>query len=981
MRGFGRQLICVLALLFCGASIPARAAVPLVIHYQGHLTVKGTGLEGTGHFKFALINGEGKSVWSHDGTSFNGTEPTTYLPLVLRRGVYAIQLGDTTISNMAGLHPEVFLHSKIYLRVWFSDRTNRFEVLSPDRQMGSVAYSIISERAAHADVAATVTNLPSGLLEERHLPAGFTGRVARLEVDLAQGTNALVNRLLATNNLLTGALAGERAARENADNSISSTLVLSSNALFSRLAGTNALLVSTITAERSARESAVTVLSNSAHTASNSLQARLLGTNNLLLTTIGSEKATREAAEAALSLANQTTSNALVLRLLATNALLTNEIALERSARQAGDSASTTANLTTSNALRGQILATNSLLVTSIDAERSAREAANASLNSGILTTSNALVSRLSATNSLLVSSIATEKAAREAAQQLLASTDTLNSNALFSILQSSNALLLAALAEEKSSRTNADLLTALGLLNGTNLWTGTNHFREALLATNQQNQIAGTFAGVFQGDATALTNLPASAVAGTLSVTTIPALDGSKLTSGLIPDARLSGNIARVSDVLNSSNSLKQNLVDTNAILSERLGTLLAQLEQLTTHLNSLSNQVRTPNQRFMPMVSADPQDAELAGLGYQLFMTIPAPGWTNAATLSAASLRYNHAGVWTGSELLIWGGNFSAISYTATGSRYSPENDQWTSITPVNAPAARSQHSAVWTGQEMVVWGGFSGTDFLQSGARYSPVSQSWQATTTSGAPSARDGHVAVWNGSRMVIWGGKNADGFLNDGALYDPTNNVWYTIQLPNTPEARFGASAVWAGDRLLLFGGEGQNGPLNSGAQLIFFNGVPVEWRALPTINAPTARSGHTAVWNGSSMIVWGGQQSGSYLSSGAVYNLASNVWTTMNLTGGPAGRAYHGAVWTGTEMVVHGGENGFGSLSSSAAFDPITSTWRAVGATGNATARSGPLLTWTGTEILAFGGKSAGQAAGPLQRLNLQPAWYFYRKP
>jgi hypothetical protein len=41
-------------------------------------------------------------------------------------------------------------------------------------------------------------------------------------------------------------------------------------------------------------------------------------------------------------------------------------------------------------------------------------------------------------------------------------------------------------------------------------------------------------------------------------------------------------------------------------------------------------------------------------------------------------------------------------------TGGRYNPATDSWTAITINNAPSARFFHTAVWSGNEMIVWGG---------------------------------------------------------------------------------------------------------------------------------------------------------------------------------------------------------------------------------------------------------------------------------
>ena len=62
----------------------------------------------------------------------------------------------------------------------------------------------------------------------------------------------------------------------------------------------------------------------------------------------------------------------------------------------------------------------------------------------------------------------------------------------------------------------------------------------------------------------------------------------------------------------------------------------------------------------------------------------------------------------LWTGSEMVIWGG----FPYTNTGGRYNPDTDSWTATSTTNAPEARLNHTALWTGNEMIVWGG---TDHL--------------------------------------------------------------------------------------------------------------------------------------------------------------------------------------------------------------------------------------------------------------------------
>jgi hypothetical protein len=58
----------------------------------------------------------------------------------------------------------------------------------------------------------------------------------------------------------------------------------------------------------------------------------------------------------------------------------------------------------------------------------------------------------------------------------------------------------------------------------------------------------------------------------------------------------------------------------------------------------------------------------------------------------------------------------------YFNTGGRYDPDTDTWVTTSTINAPDCRYRHTAVWTGNEMMVWGGilYSNTD-TSTGRRY--------------------------------------------------------------------------------------------------------------------------------------------------------------------------------------------------------------------------------------------------------------------
>ncbi len=440
--------------------------------------------------------------------------------------------------------------------------------------------------------------------------------------------------------------------------------------------------------------------------------------------------------------------------------------------------------------------------------------------------------------------------------------------------------------------------------------------------------------------------SITASKVGGILNSSSIPNLDASKLTTGVLKDSLLSSAIARSSDV-------------------DR--TIATQLTQLLSGAT---------------FASADPADSTMLASGMKTVATINAPAWVNGTTTGQLSARSGQSAVWTGQEMIVWGGTIGTSTYSSSGSAYRPDVDTWVTVSTVSAPTQRTDHSAVWTGTEMIIWGGFSGNEYLNYGKKFSLAKGKWSAVSTQAEPTARDTHVAVWAGNRMVIWGGENFTGVLNNGGLYDPTTDTWSSIPSANAPAARSQASAVSTGNGLIVWGGVGERKFLNSGAQLVIENGLPgLEWRTISDVNAPSERIGHTAVWTGSKMIIWGGLDSSGTLGDGAIYDPVANSWAPVNNSNAPTARNSHAAVWTGSEMVVVGGETASGATSTGGAYDPSTDKWRVLSNPGFPVARSGSSAVWTGSEVMVFGGSKNGTSQASLQRLTPQPTWYFYRKP
>ncbi len=134
----------------------------------------------------------------------------------------------------------------------------------------------------------------------------------------------------------------------------------------------------------------------------------------------------------------------------------------------------------------------------------------------------------------------------------------------------------------------------------------------------------------------------------------------------------------------------------------------------------------------------------------------------------------------------------------------------------------------------------------------------------------------------------------------------TDDTWTPTSTADAPSARAGHTAVWTGSEMIVWGGGAPSGYFNTGGR---YDPSTDSWTATSTANAPDARAGHTAVWTGSEMIIWGGYSS-SDLNTGGRYNPSTDTWTATTTSNAPSARELHTAVWTGSEMILWGGNTG-----------------------------------------------------------------------
>jgi hypothetical protein len=248
---------------------------------------------------------------------------------------------------------------------------------------------------------------------------------------------------------------------------------------------------------------------------------------------------------------------------------------------------------------------------------------------------------------------------------------------------------------------------------------------------------------------------------------------------------------------------------------------------------------------------------------------------GWSVLAGLP--SWRNSAVHVWTGRELVLWGGDTQSDAvHHADGIAFDPALDRWRPV-PEAPIAGRSQAGAAWTGRELIVWGGVGYAGHMYGdGAAYDPVLDRWRRL----APSPISPRIpfAVWTGRELIVWGDRSRTVKVVDGAAYDPEADRWRS--LPPAPIALNMATAVWTGSEMIVIGShlDSNNHAEIGGLRVIAYDPTRDSWRRLrPYPLSPQAST--TAVAVGGDLLVW------DYLLGAALYNPRLDRWRP--LTGPP----------------------------------------------------------------------------------------------
>lgn len=204
-------------------------------------------------------------------------------------------------------------------------------------------------------------------------------------------------------------------------------------------------------------------------------------------------------------------------------------------------------------------------------------------------------------------------------------------------------------------------------------------------------------------------------------------------------------------------------------------------------------------------------------------------------------------------------------------------------------------------------------------------------------------------------VFFWGGQDGAGLaLDTGAIYEPVKDTWkYLPKDTGAPSARMMASAVYTGTSIIVFGGTDALGnPLRDGA---VYDLVGNQWTALPANNAVTRRSAPFGLWDGTRASFFGGLGAMNVpLSRADRFDLSN--WSISTTSGDPGALVDPGVTFDGATMYVFGGMLNTNRQDRVYSYTPSSDTWVKLANSG-LTPRTGAFTAWDGTRLVAWGGR------------------------
>lgn len=320
----------------------------------------------------------------------------------------------------------------------------------------------------------------------------------------------------------------------------------------------------------------------------------------------------------------------------------------------------------------------------------------------------------------------------------------------------------------------------------------------------------------------------------------------------------------------------------------------------------------------------------------------TVVPGGWRHIRPPPGAVARWGGCAAWSGKEALIFGGDRKPYpEYRNDGIRVDPVTGAVRPMSLDGTPEWRTDCLAAWTGSGLLVWGGqgVGPQHPAANGARYNPALDRWTAMASGGQPDPLDYPAGVWTGNALVVLSGfleLDTTGQGQRSGRYDPAKDAWSPIAPDPALDfdwGAYGSVVAWTGSEIIawvdLRSASGRYDPATD------------SWHPMSTTGAPDcAGCQESGVRDGQELLVW------SDTSGAASYDPATDSWSALPA---PAG-SYSALAWTGRHVLLLGGKPARYWL-----FDPGDRTYTAVPRGCDPVSTDPELALGTGNGVLIWG--------------------------
>ncbi|HEV2328750.1 MAG TPA: tail fiber domain-containing protein [Verrucomicrobiae bacterium] len=112
--------------------------------------------------------------WSNDGSSVNGSEPSSAVSVSVSQGLFTLILGNTTLANMTAIPENVFTtHTNLQLMIWFNDGASGFAMLNPVQSLAATPYATLANTANNLNGTISAGQVTSGTVSFSQLPSAI----------------------------------------------------------------------------------------------------------------------------------------------------------------------------------------------------------------------------------------------------------------------------------------------------------------------------------------------------------------------------------------------------------------------------------------------------------------------------------------------------------------------------------------------------------------------------------------------------------------------------------------------------------------------------------------------------------------------------------------------------------------------------------------------------------------------------------------